>query len=273
MFGTITSAQNPRLKRLRSLREKKYRQREGLFLAEGLRVVTEAVEAGWPLAALVFAAGREDHPRVRRLIGAACDAKAEILAVTPRLLSGLTGKDNPQIVVGAFEPRLGHLETLAPPPRLVAAERLRDPGNLGTLLRACDAAGAGGLVLLGPSTDPFSVEAVRASMGAIFTVPVVVAAGLEGLLAWKAEHRATLTGAALVPGAEDYRVADYGQRAILLLGNEAEGLPEPMRAACDRLVRIPMLGRADSLNVAMAGTILLYEAWRQQDGRATRGAG
>ncbi|MFQ3595485.1 MAG: RNA methyltransferase [Sphingomonadaceae bacterium] len=265
MIAHVRSAANPRLKRLRSLREKKYRRAHGLFLAEGLRIVTEAVDAGWEPQALVFATGREDHPLVRRLVHATLDTGGEVLAVPPALLTGLTGKDNPQVVVGAFAPRILPLSGLRPAPILLAAERLRDPGNLGTLLRSCDGAGAAALILLGDCTDPFSVEAVRASMGAIFTVPIVEA-GVADLVGWKRAHGATLTGAALDPAAIDYRRADYGGPAILVLGNEAEGLPAEMKAACDQLVAIPMHGRADSLNVAMAGTLLLYEARRAAGG-------
>ncbi len=179
------------------------------------------------------------------------------------MLGTLSGKDNPQSVVAAFRIPTRHLDDLAPGPRLLAADRLRDPGNLGTLLRAADGAGASALILLGDCTDPYSVEAVRASMGAIFTVPVMQA-DLPSLLAWKERHRATLTGAALHPAAWDYRALDYGRPAVVLLGNEAEGLPPALVDACDQLAMIPMLGKADSLNVAMAGTLLLYEALRQQ---------
>jgi TrmH family RNA methyltransferase len=116
-------------------------------------------------------------------------------------------------------------------------------------------------VLVGDCTDPYSVEAVRASMGAVFTVPCV-ASDEADFLAWAAGKR--LTGAALDPRAGDYRTLDYGDPAVLLLGNEAEGLPEGLKAACDQLAIIPMRGSADSLNVAMAGTLLLYEALRRR---------
>lgn len=261
MTAIITSAANSRIKRLRALREKKYRRLEGLFLAEGLRIGIEALEAGWEPEALAYAAGREDHPQLRRLIRA---TRGDILPCTPDVLGTLSGKDNPQSVVAAFSIPLRELAELQPGARLLVAERLRDPGNLGTLLRAADGAGASGLILIGDCADPYSVEAVRASMGAIFTIPVVQG-DLPSLLAWKSRHGATLTGAALEPSALDYRSLDYGCPAMILLGNEAEGLPDEMRAACDQLAIIPMLGKADSLNVAMAGTLLLYEALRRQD--------
>lgn len=260
----VTSASNATLKRLRSLREKKYRRLEGLFLAEGLRICTEALDAGWIPRILLFGAGRGDHPLVRRLVHATLGSGGQVLEAPAALLAGVSGKDNPQAVVAAYAPRPPGLEDLVPGPRTLVAERLRDPGNLGTLLRACDAAGAAALILLGDSADPTSIEAVRASMGAFFTVPCVTASTAD-FLAWKARHGATLVGAALDPRAIDWRAACYTPPTLLLVGNEAQGLPGDLKAACDSLVLIPMRGRADSLNVAMAGTLLLYEALRWQE--------
>lgn len=270
MNPLVTSAANATLKRLRSLREKKYRRAEGLYLAEGLRILTEALDAGHVPAILLFAADREDHPLVRRLIRATLVDGGQVLATTPELLSGVTGKDNPQAVAAAYRPRPLELDALVPGARTLVAERLRDPGNLGTLLRACDATAATALVLLDECADPTSPEAVRASMGAAFTVPVVQA-GTGDFLAWGRRHHARLIGAALDPRARDYRTAAYPVPALLLLGNEQAGLPEPLKAACDELVMMPMLGRADSLNVAMAGTLLLYEALHAQGRGITSG--
>ncbi len=266
MITQVTSASNATLKRLRSLREKKYRRAEGLFLAEGLRICTEALDAGWVPKILLFATAKGDHPLVRRLVQATLGEGGQVLETAPELLSGVTGKDNPQSVAAAYAPRALSLEDLEPGPRTLVAERLRDPGNLGTLLRACDATGTGALILLDESADPTSVEAVRASMGAFFTVPCVQATTAE-FLAWKARHGATLTGAALDPRAVDYRAAAYAPPALLMVGNEAQGLPEGLMASCDQLVIMPMRGRADSLNVAMAGTLLLYEALHWQEAR------
>ncbi len=259
----VTSAANGTLKRLRSLREKKYRRSEGLFLAEGLRICTEALDAGWVPAVLVFAEGKADHPLVRRLMLAALAAGSPVIETSADLLSGVTGKDNPQAVAAAYRPRETSLAGLQPGARTLVAEQVRDPGNLGTLLRACDAAGAGALILLDACADPTSVEAVRASMGAYFTVRTVNCT-TGTFLDWKRSTPARLIGAALDPRAVDFRQADYGPPSLLLVGNEQAGLPETLMAACDQLVVMPMMGKADSLNVAMAGTLLLYEALRQQ---------
>jgi TrmH family RNA methyltransferase len=262
----VTASSNTTLKRLRSLREKKYRRAEGLFLAEGLRICTEALDAGWTPRIMVFAEGKGAHPLVQRLVQATLADGGTAIETSPDLLSGITGKDNPQAVAAAYAPRPLALADLTPGPRTLIAERLRDPGNLGTLLRACDATATTALVLVDDSTDPTSLEAVRASMGAVFTVPCVAATTAE-LLAWKTQHNAILTGAALDPRAQDYRTAAYAPPALLLVGNEAQGLPDALKAACDQLVMMPMRGRADSLNVAMAGTLLLYEALHFQAAR------
>ena len=272
MSLVVTSAANATIRRLKSLRMKKHRRSEGLFLAEGLRILVEALDAGRTPEILLHAAGHEAHPLVARLVAATVAAGGHVLATTPAILAGVSGKDNPQMVLGAYREIASGLDALRlSAGRIVAAERLRDPGNLGTLLRACDGAGAGGLVLLESSTDPFSVEAVRASMGAIFTVPVAQSSA-DAFLAWARRAGVALLGAALVEGALDYREARFPSPCCILLGNEQQGLPAGLVAACDACVAIPMLGRADSLNVAMAGTLLLYEALRRQQppGQARR---
>lgn len=264
----VTAHGNATLKRLRALREKKYRIREGLFLAEGVRICIEALDSGWTPEILLLAEGHASHPLVHRLVQATLGSGGRVLETSTDILGRLSGKDNPQTVVAAFPRRAPALADFTPGARTLVAERLRDPGNLGTLLRACDAAGANALILLDECTDPSSIEAVRASMGACFTVAAIAATTAE-FLGWARAHGGNLVGAALTPRATDYRHADYGAPALLLVGNEAQGLPPALCDACDQLVQMPMLGRADSLNVAMAGTLLLYEALRAQAPPAT----
>jgi TrmH family RNA methyltransferase len=265
MREVITSHGNTTVKRLKSLRLKKHRRAEGLFLAEGLRILLEALDEGRTPEILLHAAGREGQPALAGLISATAAAGGQVLAASEAVLSGVSGKDNPQMVLGAFAIRHAGFEALRPEVgRLIAAERLRDPGNLGTLLRACDGAGAGGMLLLDDCADPWSVEAVRASMGAIFTVPVVQADS-AAFLDWAAGVGAHLVGATIDPRAIDYRQARFPPPCCILLGNEQQGLPPHLRSSCATLAMIPMRGRADSLNVAMAGTLLLYEALRRQE--------
>ena len=172
----ITSYSNPTIKALRSLREKKHRQREQRFLAEGLRLLTDARESGRVPEVLVMASKRDPHPLIDALERAVEAAGGDVIETTPDILSKITGKDNPQAVAGAFaewDTSLDRIDRDAAPIWLVA-QALRDPGNLGTMLRTADAVGAGGLILIDDCADPFGVEAVRASMGAIFTQNLAV---------------------------------------------------------------------------------------------------
>ncbi|MCB2080596.1 MAG: RNA methyltransferase, partial [Novosphingobium sp.] len=168
---TITGFSNPLVKFLRSLRDKKHRRREKRFLAEGLRLLTDARESGKLPELLIMSKDRDAHPLLAALEADVVAHGGEIIEMDSAVLTKVTGKDNPQSVAGVFaefDTKLAALERNASPIWLVA-QAMRDPGNLGTMLRTGDAVGAGGLILLDDCADPFSVEAVRASMGAIFT--------------------------------------------------------------------------------------------------------
>ena len=255
----ITAFSNPLVKRVQSLRDKRHRREEGLFLAEGLRILTEARETGRVPRFLFFAPAGAAHPLVDALVDAVEARGGEAIETTEAILTKLSGKDNPQAVVGVFdqfETQLHALDRGSAPIWLVA-ERLRDPGNLGTILRTGDAVGAGGLILVGDCVDPFSMEAVRASMGALFTVPIV-RCEWEAFLSWLRNGAGQLVGLSLQTD-QDYRGAVYETPTFLLTGNEAQGLPDPYEAACDLLVKMPMLGKADSLNAAVATAVMAYE--------------
>jgi len=255
----ITGFSNATVKYLRSLRDKKHRKREGKFLAEGLRLLTDARECGHIPELLAMATGRDPHPLLDALERAVMDAGGEVIETTPDILSKITGKANPQAVAGVFaefDTSLGAIDRAAAPIWLVAQE-LRDPGNLGTMLRTGDAVGAGGLILIDDCADPFSVEAVRASMGAIFTQRIGRARWDE-FLPWLRGGAGQLVAASL-RDAVSYRGAPYQAPCFLLVGNESQGLPEAYEMACDLRVTMPMKGRADSLNAAMAGAVLAYE--------------
>jgi TrmH family RNA methyltransferase len=255
----ITGFSNPTVKALRALREKKHRKAAGQFLAEGLRLLTDALDMGHVPETLVMSTGRDPHPLIDALEAAVNAAGGEVIETAPDILSKITGKDNPQGVAGVFaefDTTLAGLERSSAPIWLVA-QALRDPGNLGTMLRTGDAVGAGGLILLDDCADPFSVEAVRASMGAVFTQQIAQARW-EEFLPWLRSGAGQLVAASLRE-AVPYRGAPYQAPCFILIGNESRGLPEDYEAACDLRVTMPMKGRADSLNAAVAGAVLAYE--------------
>jgi TrmH family RNA methyltransferase len=254
----ITGFSNPAVKYLRSLRDKKHRKRAGQFLVEGLRLLEDARACGRVPKTLVLAEGRE-HALLARLEADVMAAGGEVIATTPDILSKITGKQNAQAVAGVFDEwdtALARLDRSAAPIWLVA-QALRDPGNLGTMLRTADAVGAGGLLLIDDCADPFSAEAVRASMGAVFTVGLAQARW-DDFIGWLRAGEGQLVAASL-RDAVPYRGAPYAAPCFILVGNESQGLPEDYELACDLRVTMPMKGRADSLNAAVAGAVLAYE--------------
>ncbi len=262
MVREVTAFSNPLVKQARALREKKHRRAEGLFLAEGLRILTEAREAGVLPERVFFADG--EHRLVRALVEAVEAAGGEAVRTSDDVLQKISGKDNPQAVIGIFrqvDTGLARLDRTSAPLWIVA-QALRDPGNLGTILRTGDAVGAGGLILIDDTVDPFSVEAVRASMGALFTQRIATAPWDE-FVAWLRAGPGQLVGTSLNTD-QDYQEPDYQPPTFLLVGNESQGLPAAYEAECDLLVKIPMLGKADSLNAAVATAVMAYEVLNQR---------
>lgn len=263
MRREITGFSNPLIKQVRSLREKKHRKREGLFLAEGLRIMTEAREAGFLPEMLFRCVGRDSHALEIALEGEVLKAGGDVIETSADILSKLSGKDNAQTVIGVYREHPTALSALdrSTAPIWLVAQAMRDPGNLGTMLRTGDAVGAGGLILIDDCTDPFSVEAVRASMGAIFTQKVVQCRW-EEFVPWLRNDVGQLVGTSLNTDF-DYQQPRYAAPCFILTGNEAQGLPADYAAECDLLVKMPMLGKADSLNAAMATAVMAYEVLNQ----------
>ena len=259
----ISGFSNPTVKYLRSLREKKLRKRAGQFLVEGLRLLEDARVSGFLPRTVVMAEGRDPHPLIEGLEREIESSGGEVITTTPDILSKITGKSNAQSVVGVFDEFDTSLERLDRSAATIwlVAQDLRDPGNLGTMLRTGDAVGAGGLILIDDCADPFGVEAVRASMGAIFTQQLA-RARWEDFLPWlrgaDGSGRGQLVAASL-RDAVPFRGAPYTAPCFVMVGNESQGLPLAYEEACDLRVTMPMRGRADSLNAAVAAAVLSYE--------------
>ena len=265
MVRQVTAFSNSTVKLLRSLRDKKARRAEGLFLAEGLRILTEARDSGRLPEIVAFSAEGAKHPLAAEIIAATEAAGGDAIETTPDILSKMSGKDNPQMLLGAYRQPDTSIERLDrdKAPVWIVAQALRDPGNIGTILRTGDAVGAGGLILVDDSADPFSVEAVRASMGAVFTQEIAVARWPE-FLSWLRSGKGQLVGTSL-KATDDYLETEYRQPCFILIGNEQQGLPPDYENECDLLVKIPMAGRADSLNAAMAAAVMAFTvkaSWR-----------
>lgn len=260
MNRTVTSLTNPTVKAVRALHMGKARKESGLFLVEGLKIVIDAVELGRAPRVLLYGPEAGEHPLLKQAVAATNAGGGEVIAVTRDILEKIARRDNPQAVLGVFEQMTTPLSALVPSnaPCWVGLEMVRDPGNLGTIIRTADAAGCGAVILIGECCDPWSVEAVRATMGSIFAVPIVKASAAE-FLAWREDWPGSVVGAHL-KASVDFRAADYQRPSLILMGNEQKGLTAEMAAACDVNVKIPMRGRADSLNLSVATGIMIYAA-------------
>jgi len=259
----VTSLANPLVKDIKALALKKFRDQQNAFMAEGLKLVIDALDLGWTIKTLIFAKSALGNQAVEKVAARTVALGGDVLEVSEKVLTAITRRDNPQAVVGVFTQRFVALKDIRPHSNdvWVALDRVRDPGNLGTVIRTVDAVGAKGVILVGETTDPFSLETVRATMGSIFAVPVAKTTP-EGFLAWRKDFPGTVAGTHL-KGAVDYRSVDFGNRPVLLMmGNEQQGLPDNLANGCDKLLRIPQAGRADSLNLAVATGVMLFEIRR-----------
>ena len=260
----ITSHSNPIVKEIKGLvAQRKHRTQSGLFVAEGLKLAADALAAGWVIRYLALGPEAQSNPAAQNAAATAKARGALILEVSTAVLSAMTRKDNPQTVVGVYEQQTLDLKSIDSKDTTiwVALDRVRDPGNLGTIIRTVDAVGGAGVILIGDCTDPFAVETVRATMGSIFHVPLVKlpAASFQNLVeGWPGTVAATHLN-----GSVDYRTPDYTEPVLLVMGNEQQGLDDEMAALCPTLIRIPQAGEADSLNLAVATGIALYEARRK----------
>ena len=242
---TITSPHNPTIKLIRSLAEKRNRQEAGLFIAEGTQVLERARQQGWEPVYLLTTAHSEPW------------GNAALMKVDEKMMASVSAQKNPPREIGVF--RQAWSDAAVPQGLWVALEDMRDPGNLGTIIRTADAAGAAGVILAGQSCDPFSPDCVRATMGSIFGVPLVKLEQkrfLDLLREWPGETVGTHLKAT-----ESYRRA-YKSPTLLVMGSEGRGLSDEASAACSTLVRIPIKGGAESLNVAIATGLMLFEANR-----------
>jgi TrmH family RNA methyltransferase len=260
MSRAITSLTNTTVKAVRALHMRKEREETGLFLAEGLKICTEAVELGRTPRILMFGSEASSHPVLQRIAAATTAKGGEVIEVSREVLEKVSRRDNPQTVVAVFEQAFAPIDSLdgASADCWVALQAVRDPGNLGTIIRTADSAGCGGVILVGDCCDPYSVEAVRATMGSIFAVPIYKLS-VEAFLEWRKRWTGAVVGT-LLTATTDYRDADYRRPTLILMGNEQQGLPPELAAACDVAVKIPMRGRADSLNLSVATGIMVYAA-------------
>ena len=259
----ITSTANSTIKYLKSLDRKKNRNEYSAFLAEGERIIRDGLAHGWVPQTLLVSSDSDQMERCSDLIGASKSLGARVLTASRKVLMAVARKDNPQTMLAAFKQQHRDLSTLSleRPSRVLALYEVRDPGNLGTIMRTADASNVSGVVLINQCCDPYSIECVRATMGAIFSVPFIRCEYTD-FREWAALNMLKIT-AASVNGERRHDEVVYGAQSVLLMGNEQSGIPSEVEAECAELIRLPMSGAADSLNLAQATGIVSYQIWKE----------
>jgi len=257
----IVSLTNEMVKTINSLSQRKYRKELNLFVAEGVRVCKEALNNGWSFKYFLYDKSNIDNSLINELIDEIISKGGDIIGVTSDILKKISHKDNPQNVLGVIEQKHSTLPLNLYKNTFVALECIRDPGNLGTILRTMDAVRVKGCILLGECTDPFSYESVRASMGAIFNINIINSS-IENFIHWKIKNKVSLIGTAL-KNASDYTETKWDLPFVLVMGNEQKGLSNKILSSCDQIIKMPMLGSSDSLNLAVSTSVALYESIRK----------
>lgn len=261
----ITSLQNPRIKEMIRLRDGRHRRKQGRILIDGVREIERAMGAGILPAELVYCEPLCRTPSAQRVLAAARQHDVELVEVTSQVFEKLAfGARAEGVVAVAPTPQASLAELNLPDEALVVVlEGVEKPGNVGAVLRSADASGADAVVVASGRTDLFNPNAIRASLGTIFTVPVAEASS-EETLRWLLDRNFSVF-AARVDGSIPYTQADYRSAAAVILGSEADGLTDIWSGSGVQAVRLPMLGVADSLNVSVTGAVILYEALRQRN--------
>jgi TrmH family RNA methyltransferase len=260
----ITSPHNPRVRLAARLRDHRQRRKEQRILIDGTREISRALAAGVALHEVFFCAELCQGPDARRLLEGIVHSGAEVIEVSPAAFARLAFGEREEGIVAVAAVPPHSLEDLRLPenPFVAVLEGVEKPGNIGAVLRSADAAGVSALVLAAPRTDLFNPNAIRASLGTIFSLPVA-SSTTEDVLAWLRAHQLQIV-AARVEGSAVYTEIDYRRRTAVIFGSEAEGLTPLWSGDNVRAVRLPMLGAADSLNVSAAAVVLFYEALRQR---------
>lgn len=259
----ITSAANPRIKEIRKLKDRKEQKRTGLFYMEGLRIVGEAIAKQADLRTMIVCPELLKAEFGQTLWQQAVDRGIEVLEVSASVFESLALKENPQGMAAVAGMRFYTLDDLVPSKGIfVVLTEVADPGNLGTIIRTADAVDCSGVILLGNCTSPYDPAAIRGTMGAIFSTKIV-RTDFDDLLRWKEKYGLQLVGTS-DHGARDYVEIEYADPMILMMGSEREGLSAYQMEHCDEMARIPMMRSSDSLNLAVASGIMMYEVFNHQ---------
>ncbi|HUD38625.1 MAG TPA: RNA methyltransferase [Streptosporangiaceae bacterium] len=262
MAETISSAANPLVKRVRLLTapSRKHRREQGAFVVEGRQPVWRAITAGWPVEALIVDADLRDDSAAAAMVEEQERSGVRVARITHDLFLRLASREGSPGLAAIVTARRTSLDdlTASPDSVFVALHKIANPGNLGTIIRTLDATGGDGVILIGDSTDPYAPTAVKASMGSVFAVPVAHVPTPDAFFGWAAARGVTVL-ATSGKATMDHWHATYQPPLAVLFGSEGEGLPASLLHRADQRIAIPMTGTAESLNLAAAAAVMLYE--------------
>ncbi len=261
---TITSSQNPRVKNALRLRDRRHREKLGRILIDGARELAQAMQAKVLLREVFVCEPLCSGPDARRVLEGLPRSGAEVLQVAPSVFAKMAFGQRAEGVLGVAEMPIRALDQLVLPdnPRVAVLEGVEKPGNVGAVLRSADGAGISAVIVADGRTDLYNPNAIRASLGTIFSLPVCATTAAE-TLDWL-RRRGMAIRAAVVQGSQPYDEVDYRGPTAIVLGSEAQGLSDTWHAPDVTVVCLPMLGAADSLNVSAAAAVLFYESLRQR---------
>ena len=259
----ITSSANEQVKFIRKLRERKYRNESGSFYIEGIRIVVEAMQVQGRVKTLIVAPELVQSKIIEEVIDMAGRQHLPVLEVSGAVFETFSLKDGPQGVAAVVTQKWDEIDAIDPQKMglWVGLDAVADPGNLGTIMRTLDAVSGNGIFLIGPCTDPYDPSAMRASMGAAFSLKFVKST-VDDFKQFKARSAVQIVGTS-DSAKKDYQEVGYGSNLVLLMGSERQGLQKELMNVCDEMVSIPMTGKSDSLNLAVATGVMLYEVYNQ----------
>lgn len=267
MTEVITSSQNNNIKLAASLKQKKYRDEKHLFVAEGIRLVEDAVNSNWQIEFCIHTEQAAENERVQKIVKNLEKKECRIYQVNKAIYEKITDTKEPQGILVILKKQASCLDDFiieGKVPMLIVLDRLQDPGNVGTIVRTAEAAGCTGIIMMKGTADLFSSKTVRATMGAMFRFPIVVDVDFRDLLKFIEKQAIQLQVTALDPTAKQYFAIDFTKPTAMVFGNEGNGVSEELLQQADHKVYIPMSSNAESLNVAAATAVIIYESVRQR---------
>ncbi len=263
-MNNITSINNPIIKEIKSLKLKKNREELGLFFIEGLRFVSEALMESWHVKYVLMSDSFASNENNSQLISIIIDKNIKSFVVTDKLFSELSETSSPQGILAVMLSQKFEVNDLIKNNSfIVILDSVQDPGNLGTIIRTADAAGAAGIIMSKGCVDLFNPKVLRSTMGSIFHLPIAVDCDLVKSIQMLKEH-GIKTFAAHLSGEISYFACNLRDNCAIIVGNEANGISDDVAGTADFLVKIPMPGKAESLNASVAAGLLIYEALRQR---------